>query len=182
LAERAAQAIREIDSQHAIIVEAPPWGSPESLADFSPLAVSNVIYSVHMYVPAEFTHQGVFNPTSKRVAYPGEIDGRTWDRAALASVLKPVVDFQSAYRVPIYIGEFSAIRWAPDQSAYRYLKDVIDLFEEYGWDWSYHAFREWQGWSVEHTEDRANSQPAAEPTHRQQLLCERFSRNKKPAW
>lgn len=38
-----------------------------------------------------------------------------------------------------------------DAGADRYLADVIDLFEEYGWDWSYHAFREWAGWSVEHT-------------------------------
>jgi len=42
----------------------------------------------------------------------------------------------------MYIGEFSAIRWAPDGSAYRYLKDLIDVFEAHGWDWSYHAFRE----------------------------------------
>jgi endoglucanase len=182
LAERAARAIREFDSRHVIIVEAPPWGSPESLADFTPLTVSNVVYSVHMYVPMEFTHQGVFNPAGKSATYPGVINGRTWNREALAAVLKPVVDFQATYRIPIYIGEFSAIRWAPDQSAYRYLKEVIELFEEYGWDWSYHAFREWQGWSVEHTEDRSNTQPSATPTLRRQLLCEWFSHNKKPTW
>jgi hypothetical protein len=26
------------------------------------------------------------------------------------------------------------------------MRDAIELFEEAGWDWTYHAFREWQGW------------------------------------
>ena len=30
------------------------------------------------------------------------------------------------------------------------LKDVISAFEEHGWDWTYHVFREWPVWSVEH--------------------------------
>lgn len=34
--------------------------------------------------------------------------------------------------------------------AERNLADLISIFNEYGWDWTYHAFREWPGWSVEH--------------------------------
>jgi len=44
LAERAAKAIRAIDPGRTLIVEAPPWGSPESLADFIPLSVPNGTY------------------------------------------------------------------------------------------------------------------------------------------
>jgi len=182
LAERTARAIREIDPQRTIIVEAPPWGSPESLADFTPLAVPNVVYSAHMYVPHRFTHQGVHDRDQPPVMYPGEIDGRVWDKAALRTALQPVADFQRAYNVHIYMGEFSAIRWAPGGSAGRYLRDVIEIFEEHGWDWSYHAFREWSGWSVEHGPDRNDTQPTAEPTDRQLLLREWFGRNDKPAW
>ena len=36
-------------------------------------------------------------------------------------------------------------------SAYNYLKDLLEIFEEEGWDWAYHAYREWHGWSLEHT-------------------------------
>lgn len=82
----------------------------------------------------------------------------------------------------IYIGEFSAIRWAPEGSAVRYLSDAIDLFEAHGWDWSYHAFREWSGWSVEHGADRNDTRPAAQPTDRQRLLQGWFARNAKPVW
>ena len=115
----------------------------------------------------------------KPVAYPGVIDGKQYDKAALEKALAPVVEFQRNYNVSIYIGEFSAIRWAPDHSAERYLRDVIEIFEANGWDWSYHAFREWSGWSVEHTEDKADLKPATMPTGRQKLLMEWYGKNQK---
>lgn len=181
LAERAARAIRALDPARAIIVEPASWGSPDGLRDLAPLPVSNVVYSVHMYLPHAFTHQGVFGP-GPAYRYPGVIEGKRWDKAQLEAALQPVIEFQRAYGVSIYIGEFSAIRWAPDASACRYLKDLIDIFEAHGWDWSYHAFREWSGWSVEHGSDRNNSQPTSEPTDRQQLLRQWFARNQKPVW
>jgi endoglucanase len=110
------------------------------------------------------------------------VEGRNWDRAALETALKPAIDFQKKYNVQIYLGEFSAIRWAPDGSAARYLSDVIDICEAYGWDWTYHAFREWSGWSVEHGSAREDNRPAAEPTDRQKVLCSWLAKNKKPAW
>ena len=53
-------------------------------------------------------------------------------------------------------------------------------FNEYGWDWTYHAFREWDGWSVEHGSDPKDRDPAAEPTDRQRLLLGWFGKNRKP--
>jgi hypothetical protein len=132
-----------------------------------------------MYLPHAFTHQGVHDDWSKRWVYPGEIAGRPWGKAQLEAALQPVVEFQQRYGVHIYIGEFSAIRWAPEGSAYRYLRDLIEIFEAHGWDWSYHAFREWSGWSVEHGEDRADTKPSPTPTEREKLLREWFARNQK---
>jgi endoglucanase len=181
LAEKTAKAIRVIDPQRAIIIEPIPWGGPDGLKDFIPIDVSNVVYSVHMYVPGEFTHQGVHNQ-GKEFLYPGMINGKQWDKVKLEKALQPVIDFQRKFNVHIYIGEFSAIRWAPDNSAYRYLKDLIDIFEANSWDWSYHAFREWSGWSVEHGSDRKDTKPASTPTDRQKLLCDWFKINSKPLW
>jgi hypothetical protein len=103
-----------------------------------------------------------------------------WNKEQLRRVLQPVIDFQRDYGVPIYIGEFSAIRWAPDDSAYRYLKDVIELFEENNWSWAYHAFREWNGWSVEHTADKGSDAPSLTTSNREQLLRTWFAKNLKP--
>ena len=47
------------------------------------------------------------------------------DKIALCLSLKNVVEWQRDYGVHIYIGEFSAIRWAPGNSALNYLRDVI---------------------------------------------------------
>ena len=180
LAEQAAKAIRRIDPERAIIVEPPQGGNPQGLRELRPLAVPNVVYSVHMYLPHAFTHQGVHGP-GKPYRYPGEIEGKRWDKAQLEAALAPVVEFQRKYGVHIYIGEFSAIRWAPDQSACRYLADLIDIFEAHDWDWSYHAFREWDGWSVEHGGDPQDHRRASSPTDREQLLRSWFAKNLKGA-
>ena len=183
LAEHTSRVIREIDPETPIIFEPSNWGGPTHFVDLVPLDIPNVIYSFHMYHPHEFTHQGVFGQISdwKPTVYPGEINGVYWDKTKLREIMAPVLEFQQKYDVPIYVGEFSAIRWAPENSAYRYLNDVIEIFEEYGWDWTYHAFREWSGWSVEHTEDRSNNSPATEPTERELLLRRYFKKNDRTA-
>jgi hypothetical protein len=178
LATRAARAVRAKDAKHAIIVEPTPWGSPDALENLEPLPVPDVVYSVHMYVPYEFTGQGV-NGAATGVAYPGAIGDKLWDKAGLRHVLQPVRDWQRDYGVQIYISEFSAIRWAPNDSACRYLEDCIELFEEFGWDWSYHAFREWNGWSVEHGPDKGDTTPSQTETSREKLLRQWYGENLK---
>jgi hypothetical protein len=175
---RAAKAIRAIDPKTAIIIEAADWDSPRGFNELQPVPVSDVVYQVHMYEPGQFTHQGVHsNPLG--VVYPGKIGGVQYDKEKLRAILKPVRDFQLAYSVHIYVGEFSAARWAPGAS--QYLSDCIDIFEGYGWDWSYHAFREWDGWSLEHGSDTADRKPSATPTDRLQLLQSWYKKNLKPA-
>ncbi|MBI2300717.1 MAG: hypothetical protein HYU66_17550 [Armatimonadetes bacterium] len=134
-----------------------------------PLDLDGIVYSFHFYLPFSFTYQGVY-PDKPPVVYPGVIEGEQWDKERLREAMRPVADFEEYCNVPIYIGEFSAARWAAEGSAYRWLKDVIEVFEEHGWDWSYHAYREWDGWSVEHATDKNDRQRAAAPTDQQQLL------------
>jgi hypothetical protein len=147
---RAAKAIRKIDPDTAIIVESNISASPSAFSYLAPLAMDNMIYQLHMYAPSEYTHQGVgTHPLMKDgqpLVWPDPARG--WDRDWLRRVLEPVREFQEKHQCRIYVGEFSAIAWA--QGAENYLRDCIALFEEYGWDWTYHAFREWSAWSIEH--------------------------------
>ncbi|MCE5216756.1 glycoside hydrolase family 5 protein, partial [bacterium] len=140
LANRTAKAIRVIDPVTPLIVEPGIGAGPDGFDDFWPIDDSRTIYSVHMYMPHTFTHQGV-KGQAMGFSYPGLINGEQWDKDRLRRVLQPVVDFQKDFGVHIFVGEFSAIRWAPGDSALNYLRDCIDLFEEHGWDWTYHAFR-----------------------------------------
>jgi len=146
---KAAQAIRAIDPITAIGIEVDGYDDAGNFTWMAPVNVSNVIYSVHMYFPMEFTHQGVTADwgVAGGLTYPGTLNGKPLNKDTLRAHLQPVRDFQLANKARIYVGEFSAIRWAP--GAAQYLADVTSIFEEYGWDWCYHAFREWPGWSLE---------------------------------
>ena len=150
LQKRAAEAIREIDPGAAIVVESNLGSVAESYRYLSPLAMDNVIYQVHLYKPYEYTHQGVwgnpFEEGGRPLVWPDPARG--WTQDHLRRVLAPVREFQKKHKCRIYVGEFSAVSWAP--GAENYLRDCIALFAEYGWDWTYHAFREWGAWSVEH--------------------------------
>jgi endoglucanase len=178
LATEAAKRVRAIDADHAIVIEPAPWGGAEALDWFDPIQVPGVVYSVHMYQPFQFTHQGIYgNPTG--VEYPGKVGGRLWNREELRRAFRPAIDYHRDYGVHIYIGEFSAIRWAPGASACNYLRDVIDICEEQGWDWAYHAFREWDGWSVEHGADPKDHNRVKTPTDREKLLRSWFTKSPK---
>ena len=182
IAEETAKAIRNIDPYTAIIIQ--PHNSaddPEGLKYFEPIEVANVVYSIHVYVPYEFTHQFVSPETNTAYEYPGECAGYYWDKDLLRKALAPAYDFQEKYKVPIYVGEFSAVRFAPKGSAYRYLADSIEIFEEFGWDWTYHAFREASCWSVEHNEAleyQEDTEFVDYETDREALLKSWFIKNK----
>jgi len=167
LQRRAAEAVREIDPDTAIIVESNDWDSPAAFSYLSPLRMDNVIYQAHCYGPMEFTHQGVAGRPVGAV-WPDPSKG--WDRDYLRRALAPVRAFEKRHGAKIYIGEFSAITWAKGADAY--LRDCIAVFEEYGWDWSYHAFREWSGWSVEHACEGPGKPfvPSADNPRRRALL------------
>lgn len=179
LALAAGKAVREVDPDRTLIIEPPKWGSAGGFTYFNPVPLERVVYSFHLYDPIRFTHQKVFHAGEVTVAYPGVIDGKEWNRAALAAAMQPAIDFAARYRVHLYVGEFSAIRWA--EGADKYLEDVTAIFEEHGWDWTYHAYREWPGWNLEYGADAADMQPAKQPTARFKVLEKWWKRNAKTA-
>ena len=160
---QAIDAIREIDPTRWCVFEGTNFGDPTRLNYWTPIDRERILYSAHMYRPTTYT--GEANTT---LSYPGgTISGRTetgtgikdfvnepMTKAMLRDFLEPVRQFQLAYNVPIYLGEFSAARWAP--GCVNYLQDVSDIIEEYGWTWTYHAFREANVWDVEYEALPAN--------------------------
>jgi endoglucanase len=184
--------IRAIDPERFVIYDPILGCNPYSYVDFSPLPIDKVIYTVHMYTPYRLTFQGLDPICAQAVSYPGSMftDGWEnwvlnrkwtesnilWDKDRLRQALRPVLDFQTFYNVPIFVGEFSCARWAPDNSAYRYLRDCIELFDEFNWDWSYHTFRSSDCWSVEHTTAKFDYSPSPFKTDRFLLLQSAFQR------
>ena len=97
--------------------------------------------------------------------------------------LKPWIEFQIAHPgTRILVGEFSCILWS--KGADKYIRDAIEIFEEYGWDWCYHAYREWQAWDVEYTHvgdyEHRKWVKATEDTNRKKELLKGLSHNVRP--
>ena len=174
---RAAEAIRSEDPLTPIVIESNNWDGPSTFSYLSPVKLTNVIYQVHMYAPMDFTHQWVLGMRQSTFAYPNAEKG--WGPKFLRETMKPVLDFQRKHGARIYVGEFSAVCWAP--GAENYIRDCIGMFEEYGWDWTYHAYREWAGWSVEHEGKDVGSLRSSPDNPRKRALLDGFKAKDTPA-
>lgn len=158
LAERTIEAVRAEDPDMPVVVEGVAGGMPVGLRDFPVLGDSKVVYSIHFYNPHAITHQHVSPGWAKTLPYPvhdnkllegTDIHPGPWDAQRLRSVLEDAVVFHKRSRAPLYVGEFSCVRWAPGDSALRYVGDCLAFFREFGWSWTYHEFRGWPGWDAE---------------------------------
>ncbi|WP_310391845.1 glycoside hydrolase family 5 protein [Hymenobacter sp.] len=135
---------------------------------------TNIVLSPHMYTPTGFTHQGVTKPISG--PYPGTFNNTYWNKATLDSRLKVLVDYRAAHPdVPIYIGEFSASRYC-GPSGDQYVADLIDLFEKYGFSWSYHSYRQAADWDAELSNTDLSNNVRSSTTPRVQLLTTYFKK------
>ncbi|MBN2642702.1 MAG: cellulase family glycosylhydrolase [Victivallales bacterium] len=169
ISERLVKVIRAIDSDTPIITE-------PNFRFAKPIADKNIIYSPHFYSPISYTHQGVMSRQVKW-SYPGYIDGVYWDKNQLRVSLRSVIEFQRRTQCRIYLGEFGVANWAAGGD--QYLKDAIELFEEYGWDWTYHAFREWPPWSLEHEGIEFHKTVPSSDNARKRVVLEAFTKNKR---
>ena len=173
-----------------IVVQVGPGGLCSGFATFPKLKGDNLVYSLHNYQPHEYTHQGVKQLLGTDLAHPydqvgkkwpgdfGDGKGGKWDKERLRKEFEPVIRFAQENKVRIFVGEFGVARWAPNAEGY--LRDNIELFEEQGWDWTYHAFRESSIWSFEHDEtypDGKSAQLSTSENARAKVIREALSKD-----
>jgi hypothetical protein len=148
LAAAIAHELRAADPDTPLMIEPTPWGIPAFFKDTVALAMPGLVYSFHLYAPHEFTNQGLPG-YSETLVYPG----KGWDKARLSQAMDEARRFAASYKVPMFVGEFSCVRWAPSGSCPRYLADAVSLFDAEGWGWAYHCWRCYQGWDAEVPQD-----------------------------
>jgi hypothetical protein len=144
---RLIDAIRAEDPVRWIIVE-PIWGGAHNFVDLSVSSAPNLIYSFHFYEPQFFTLQGTQGPwpPAQSVVYPGLTRNASsqpetyWDKSVLEQRMLPAVNFRNAHNVRVMCGEFGTSYYGPMDSRERWVTDVVDLFETYGFDWLYFAY------------------------------------------
>ena len=132
LMRRTVDAIRAIDPAREIVIDGLGGGNlamPE-LADLG------VIHSGRGYQPMSVSHyraswwqgsEGLPEPT-----YPGEYNGKFWDREALRSFYQPWRDVEAA-GATVHIGECGCYNKTPNDVALRWLTDLFGLYKEFGW-------------------------------------------------
>ena len=144
---KAVRAIREVDGETPIILDSGFYATPWAFKVLEPLSDVNTLYSFHFYEPFAFTSR----QNKGRFVYPGKIPTgesdeppvEQWDRARMTSFLKPVLDWQTRWKIPakrILVGEVGVCRL--NEGAARYLDDALTVFSEQDWHWAFYSFRE----------------------------------------
>lgn len=123
--------IRAIDSNKIISVACA--GGQVTNADWiGSFGTTGIWYEMHMYEPMTFTHQGIGGrPVSKKAP----------SKEKIAKELRGALKVQQSGR-QVFIGEFSASSYARDGERAAYVRDCIELFNEYGFHWCFHCWRE----------------------------------------
>lgn len=168
------QAVRKYDKKKYLIVSA-AYSDPTKLDRVRfPRQLGKAIHCINFYYPISFLRQGVELPILSE-DYPTA----RFKKKSLENNLKKAIAFQKKSKALIYVAEFTSSRFGPPGSDVRYLTDVLNVFEKYKWNWTYHAWREALVWSIEHDSlDRDNPTKATTRTGRATVLETFFKRNK----
>lgn len=136
---------------------------------------SNITVSPHFYTPLEYTHQVTISYYPP-LAYTSVVKNQ------MLNDIQIIRNYQvNNGNVKINIGEFSVTRAAVDGNLY--LKDVIEKFETYNWDWVFHSFRESFDWDPEMAPlGNVSQKPRSANTERMILLKSKFQNNQFPAY
>jgi len=136
LMRRTVDAIYAIDPQREIVINGLGGGNvamPE-LADLG------VIHSGRGYQPMPVSHWGASWWDGWKDAegpiYPGvEWEGKTWDKQTIHDHYTPWREVE-AQGATIHIGEFGCYIQTPNEVALRWLGDMLELFQQYGWGYA----------------------------------------------
>ncbi len=147
------QGIRTIDTEMPIIIESGLYATPWAFDYLMPIIEDDkIIYSFHMYEPYSFVTKRL---NDGRYSYPGEMPIEELDKAfdlnkvGLSNFFKPMFEWTAKYKIPnnrIWVSEFGCDRSI--EGAKSYLSDLITIFNENNWHWSFYAFREDDGFQA----------------------------------
>jgi hypothetical protein len=152
---RIIQAIREVDHDTPIILDARFHAAPEGFRFLLPVADPAILYSFHFYEPWAYT---TFRVNRGRFRYPDRMpavrEGETdsWEFAEFSNRMEPVVSWAKQHGVPprrILAGEFGCDRRVAGAQAY--LSDLLRLLNLQEWHWAFYSFRssDWDGMDYE---------------------------------
>jgi hypothetical protein len=132
----AIRAIRRHDPNHLIVLDSNLWAKDISSLRDPLFGDPQVISALHHYY-----FDDAFFP--RLAGYPGKVDGRTCDRAALERTLDGKHDQKRIPR-PVLVGEFGVTRSHPQPYEVQLAigRDLVSIFEEKDWGWAMWCYKD----------------------------------------
>ena len=126
--------ISAIDKKHKIYIEGNSWA--QEVEFLKSLLNDNIVVSIHVYQPLSFTFKFVHG-----LKYPGPIDGVNWNKERIYRYLEPYYKFSQKNKVKIFVGEFGINYRGNADGEVNYLKNILDVFGDYGFDYTYWTYK-----------------------------------------
>lgn len=133
--------VRKTNPTRPVIVGPVQWNGIRALDGLElPRDDRNLIVTVHLYEPFEFTHQG-----ASWVKGSDRWKGRLWtgteaEQTAVRKLLEQAADWGKKHDRPIFLGEFGAYEGADIASRARWTRFVAREAEKLGFSWAYWEF------------------------------------------
>ncbi len=141
LAKRVTDSIRTAGTDKPIIINAIEYANASAFEGLEPTGDDNTLYSFHWYAPSKFHKQ--LRPWMKdrnTYHYPGEFEGRFWDRRTIIQEWAAPLAFAEKHNVPLFCGEFGCVGDTPEMEDMVWLLDVISAFDQFNIGWTYYHY------------------------------------------
>ncbi len=180
-------AIRAVLPQNTIVLTGADWGSVRGLLELPPEQDLNVVYSFHLYEPAELTSLGAYHPGLDAAAMallPFPVDdenacaakaGSTadqstadlirfyctqrWNASRVRSRIAAAGDWAKRNHVAVIVGEFGASLHLNPTARLAWLRTVRTACEGQGFGWALWGYDDVMGFGISATAAQAPMPP-----------------------
>lgn len=129
--------IRETNPERLVIVCPTLYASVGGLETLELPKDDNIMVTVHYYAPLEFAFQNDENHAGFESAEPIAFIGNEAELEYMEQELGIVYDYALAHDVHVLVGEFGAVKTAPEESRIVWTQAVVDICEKYGFAYAY---------------------------------------------
>jgi len=130
--------IRNVDKNHILFIEGNKWATDiHCLEEYND---DNYALSIHNYEPLKFTFNFV-----PGLSYPLKRSQGGWNRATTRRHLLHYKTLSQKRGVPIFAGEFGVNARGGLFGEDRWLKDLLECFNDYGFHWTYWTYKAVKG-------------------------------------
>lgn len=154
------KALRNLEPERTLIIGSNMWQSCGTFKDLRvPEGDKNIVLSFHFYDPSIITHYGAWwTPIGKytgKVNYPGQLVSQEdydaapedlkpelvqymteWNRDVLHDRMADAINVADSLGLQLFCGEWGVYEPVDRELAYKWYKDMISIFNEFGVAWT----------------------------------------------